>query len=203
MLKIFTIGFVATFLISFAGCGHRCVEAQYYFSMEDTFLPEKDSISIGDTLWVTSSHSTTFRDSISKTNIDFSNSQLGTPFEVLKFPETSPNVIGAVNDFDYIIKVGSLTGNDNIPNQNKGFSYKEINDQYTLSVGIVAKQKGIYGISLGDDISVTRKNKGCEKAFIQIINVNSNNHLYYYQNFRLGYQISEYERSHIYCFKVY
>jgi hypothetical protein len=184
-------------------CGHHCVEAKYYFSMTESFSPEKDSISLGDTLWVASSHPTTFLDSVTKAEIDFSNSQLGTPFEVLKFPDTAGNVIGAVNDFDFITKAGSLAGNDNIPTQNKGFIYEEIDNHYILEIGIVAKQKGVYGISLGDDISVTRKNKGCEKANIKIENANSDNHLYYYQNFRPDYVISDYERTHIYCFKVY
>jgi hypothetical protein len=189
--------------MSSMSCGHPCVEAKYYFSMTEAFSPEKDSITVGDTLWITSSHSTIFLDSITRTNIDFSNSHLGSPFEILNFPDTSQNVIGAVNDFEYLINYGALTDNDSLPNQNKSFSYEEINSEYRLKVGIIAKKKGIYAISVGDDISVAKKNKGCEKAFIQIINDNSNSHLYYYQNFRPTYQISNYEKTHLYCFKVY
>ncbi len=190
-------------IFSFISCGHRCVEANYYFSMTESFSPEKDSIPIGDTLWVTSSHSTTFLDSLSQKNIDFSNSQVGSPFEILNFPDASQNVIGGVNDFGYYIISGSETGNDNIPTQNKGFYYEEESNQYILKVGIIAKQKGIYGISLGDDISVIRNNNGCEKAFIEIDNTNANNHLYYDENFFQGQPINNYTKTHAYFFKVY
>lgn len=191
-----------TIILSSIGCGKNCKEAKYSFSMQELFSPEKDSIAVGDTLWINSSHSTTFQDLSSNANIDFSNSQIGGNIRILNFPDTSQTVVGAIYDFNIIKIYGNEVGNDNIPTENKGFFYEEINNTYILKLGFIAKRKGIYGISLGDDISVIRKNNGCEKAFIEIDNTNPNSHLYYYINFFHGQPINTYTTKHVYCFKV-
>lgn len=196
-------GLFLTIILSSFGCGKNCKDAKYSFSMEEFFSPKKDSISVGDTLWVTSSHSTTFQDLINNQHIDFSNSQIGTNIRILSFSDTSKTVTGSVNDFGIIIIYGNEVSNDNIPSENKGFIYEEINGSYMLKLGFIGSKKGIYSISLGNSIGIVQRKRGCEKASIEIENANVNKHLYYYQDFRPGYQISEYERTHMYCFKVY
>jgi hypothetical protein len=193
---------MAVCLMSFSGCGKNCKDASYQFKMDESFHPEKDSINIGDTLWLYSSHSTTFTDITGNSQVDFSNSQIGANIEIVNFPDTSQEAVGAVNNFDIVKINGNEVGNDNIPTQNKSFYFEEINSYYVLKLGFIAKQKGIYAISLGNSIGIVQKKGTCEKAGIEIDNNNLNNHLYYYQNFRPGYQISDYEKTHIYCFKV-
>lgn len=185
------------------GCGKNCKDAMYAFTMQESFYPEKDSVAVGDTLWVSSSHSTIFKDLTSGSDVDFSNSQLGSNIRILNFPDTSQTVKGAIFDFDIVKIYGHEIGNDNIPTDNKGFFYDEINSNYILKLGFIAKKKGIYSISLGNSISILEKKGGCEKASVEITNTNQNNHLYYYQKFRSGYQISLYEQTHLYCFKTY
>jgi hypothetical protein len=128
---------------------------------------------------------------------------LGTNIRILQFHDTSTTVIGAVPNFNIIIVNGEATGNDNIPSENKGFYYKEINSEYILKIKFVALQKGVYSISLGNSIGVINGKSGCIKADFEIENSNNNNHLYFYQNWRPGYTVSDYERTHMYCFKVY
>ena len=185
------------------GCGKNCKEAKYSFLMQETFSPEKDSIAVGDTLWVNSSHSTSFTDLNSQEEVDFSNSQIGSNIRILNFPDTSQTVIGAVNDFDIIKIYGNETGNDNIPTENKGFYYQEINGNYIFKLGFIAKKKGVYGISLGNDFGIVQRKGGCEKATIEIDNANTNTHLYYYENFFPGDPVSQYTIRHAYFFKVY
>jgi hypothetical protein len=202
-LKYVIFSFSIATILSSIGCGKNCKDAKYSFSMDETFSPEKDTITVGDTLWVTSSHSTTFQDLIRNAEVDFSNSQIGSNIGILNFPDTSQTVLGAVNDFTIIKVYGNEVGNDNIPTENRGFFYEEISGNYILKLGFIANQKGVFTISLGNSISTVKRKGGCEKADIEIDNANTNNHLYYYQNFRPGYQISDYERKHMYCFKVY
>jgi hypothetical protein len=190
-------------ILSSTGCGKNCKDAKYSFSMQESFFPENDSIAIGDTLWVSSSHSTTFRDLISNANVDFSNSQIGSSIRILNFPDTSKSVAGAVYDFNIIKTYGSEIGNDNIPTENKGFFYEEINNNYILKLGFIAKQKGIYGISLGNSIGIIQRKGSCEKATIEIENSNTDIHLYYYENFFPGEPVSDYTKTHVYFFKVY
>lgn len=190
------------FLVSSIGCGKNCKDARYSFSMHESFSPEKDSISIGDTLWINSSHSTTFQDLQSYANVDFSNSQIGSNIRILRFPDTSQNVIGGIYNFDIIKIYGNEVGNDNIPSENKGYYYEEVDTGYLLKLGFIAKEKGVYGISLGNSIGIVQKKGGCEKATIEIDNSNLNTHLYYYENFFPGDTTSIYTKTHVYFFKV-
>ena len=192
-------------MILFLGeqCRKSCKEAQYQFFMQEIFYPEKDSVLIGDTLFLVSSHSTTFKHTLSNKLINFSHANPGANLRILRLPDNSTTVVSAVNDFNIITLNGMTSGNDNIPEENKGFYFEEKYNNYLLNIAFIPKQKGIYAISLGNSMGITQRNGSCEKANIEIDNANSNSHIYYYQNFFPGVPINDYTRTHIYCLKVY
>ncbi len=202
-MKFLLIVFIIAESISITGCFKNCKDAKYQFTMEESFSPEKDSIQIGDTLWVNSSHSTTFTDLVSHTQIDFSNSNLATNVRIFNLPDTSGKVIGGIYDFDIIKINGNEIGNDYIPSENKNFYFEEKNNIYLLGLAFIPKQKGIYCIALSNAISIVQRKGGCEKANIEIDNANINRHLYFYQAFFPGLPLDEYTKTHAYCFKVY
>lgn len=195
-ITLITIVCIAT------GCGRSCLEAQYSFNIQQTFYPEKDSISIGDTLFLESSHSTTLNDSTLNSLVDFSGSDMGGNLELLRLPDTSSIATGGMDNFNIVFLTGKPSGNDNIPSQNKGCYFTESNNNYELKIRFVAKQKGIYLVSLGNAMGILKKKGGCEKANFLITNANSNNHLYFYANWLHSNAISKYEKTHLYCFKV-
>lgn len=201
-LQIFIIGYLLFNIITISSCTKNCKEVKYNFSMQQIFSPEKDSISVGDTLWLISSHSTTFKDTITNKEVDFSNAQLGTNIRMLSFLDSSRSYIGVVKNFRVIRVFGSEVGNDNLPEYNKGVRYEEREGKYLLKFGFITNKKGTYLFSVGNSISVKRINHGCEKADIQITNGNTNNHLYVFHNWWPGYQIPNYERTHSYFFIV-
>ncbi|HEY2721434.1 MAG TPA: hypothetical protein VGI82_06905 [Chitinophagaceae bacterium] len=202
-MKILTSLLAIVFFVTALGCGKPCVEAQYQFSMQESFSPDRDSILVGDTIFMLSSHSTSFRDNSINDLIDFSGSQIGANLRVLSMPTNTNVVIGAMNDFAFLIYQGKTTGNDNLPSENKGLLLEENSSNYELNIGLIAKQKGTYLVSLGNSGGIIKKNHGCEKADIEIDNSNVNNHLYFYENFFSGLPLSDYTKTHIYCFKVY
>lgn len=189
-------------LLSETGCGKGCVEAQYNFTMQEIFYPGKDSILVGDTLFMESSHSTTFNDTLTNKLIDFSSSDIGGSIGLFRLPDSSTTVVGGMNDFSILILKGTAVGKDYIPSENKQFLFVESNNKYVLKLGLVAKEKGTYAVSLGNSIGIIKKRGGCEKANILITNGNVSNHLYFYINFFRGLPISEYTKTHVYCFKV-
>lgn len=189
-------------LLSNVNCGRGCVEAQYNFRMQEVFYPEKDSISLGDTVFMESSHSTSFTDSLTNKLIDFSGSDIGGSLELLRLPDTSATVVGGMNDFNILILNGTAIGNDYIPEQNKQLLFQESNNNYVLKLGFIAKQKGVYLVALGNSMGIIKKKGGCEKANILLTNANTDNHLFFYENWLHSNLISEYEKTHIYCFKV-
>lgn len=204
-MKMYLISIVIPILILVQSCKRPCIEASYRFSMLETFAPEIDSIRVGDTLSLASAHSTTFIDTSNgkATQINFSNSLLGVNIRILQLSDSSNSAIGAVPNFKIIKINGSETGNDNIPSENKGFYYQELNNEYLLKLNFIALRKGVYLISVGNSMGIIKGNKGCVKANFEIDNGNTNNHLYFYQNFFQGTPVSDYTRRHIYRFKVY
>ena len=203
-MKYLIAAFIVIIAVCIAtSCGKRCVDAQYNFNMQEVFYPEKDSILVGETLFMESVHSTIFNDTLINKSIDFSGSNIGSSLRLLRFPDNSSTVVGGMNDFEIHILEGNAPGNDNIPTENKGVFFTERNGNYRLKISLIAKQKGIYAISLGDAIGIVEKRNSCEKANISIKNVNLNKNLYYYQNFFNGLPINDYSKTHVYCFKVY
>lgn len=166
-------------LLSNVSCGRGCVEAQYNFRMQEVFYPEKDSISLGDTVFMESSHSTSFTDSLTNKLIDFSGSDIGGSLELLRLPDTSATVVGGMNDFNILILNGTAIGNDYIPEQNKQLLFQESNNNYVLKLGFIAKQKGVYLVALGNSMGIIKKKGGCEKANILLTNANTDNHLFW------------------------
>ena len=83
------------------------------------------------------------------------------------------------------------------------FKFDKINDSFFLKIAVIPKSTGIYALGISDDAGVHRKGDNCTKASFAFQFANTNQHLYYYENNRPGYTISDYERQHMYCFKVY
>lgn len=168
--------------------------------------PDKDSIRIGDTIWIEITMPTTLKDALTNAIIDFSNAVgIGNAFGVGLFTDGSvsdPGVTGAVDKFDYSIIKGKLI-NNSILNERIQFQFEKMNDSFFLKVGAIPKTTGIYYLAISDDAGVYRKGDPCTKASFAFEFANTNQHLYYYQNNRPGYVISDYEKQHMYCFKVY
>ncbi len=168
--------------------------------------PDKDSIQIGDTLWIQINMPTILKDITTNTMTDFSNAvSVGNTFGVGLFTggsESDPGVTGAVNKFDYLVAKGQLIDNS-ILNERIQFQFSKANDSFFLKVGAIPKMTGIYYLAISDDAGVHRKGDPCTKAAFEFQFANTDQHFYFLQNNRPGYTISDYERQHIYCFKVY
>lgn len=89
------------------------------------------------------------------------------------------------------------------PDQVRSFLFAEENGMYVFKLGIVPKAKGLYTIAPGNAVNVyTNKNK-CDKANFSLTFKSTSQHLYLYEQSRPGYTPSQYEQTHMYCFKVY
>ena len=182
----------------------NCADNVYTFKMGASVYSDADSIQIGDTIWLEASTPTSVKDSLTGKIVDYSGAEnMGIAVSLLLFVDNSignPNPIYALSNFDYIIKVGSLYTSDQYANN---YLFDETNGNYIFKIGVVANQTGLYSMSISDAINVYRKNDECTKASFSITYQQTNQHLYLYQNLYPGQQISEYERTHLYCFKVY
>ena len=183
-----------------------CKESLYAFQENVQVFPDRDSVTIGDTIWFKFTSDKNFIDITSGNVINYSNAEnLGTDISFVKFVGGSisdPGVIPAANFFDYYLVHGSFIPDAHLPEQNRDYRFAETNNEYLFLLGIIPKQTGIYAIGHGDAIGVRTRNNGCDKASFSLYYTNTNQHLYLYQQNRPGYIISGYESTHMYCFKV-
>lgn len=200
----FAIKYTATAIIFIAtGCGKLCHRNYYNFNIASTtFSPSKDSLKLGDTVFLNSKTPTKMINISDGKEIDYSNSSnfgsvLGVG-ELIGINDTKD----AVMNFNFIpIKGQIYTDNGPAPGRAKQVKFLEENGYYILSIGIVPQKKGIYILSTADMPDVV---KNCSRAAITMKITNVDPHLHYLQDIYYGGgQIYPLDSTHAYCFEVY
>ena len=185
------------------GCHKPCTLPNYDFSVSDFFSPEKDSVTVGDTLWLISNISNVQVDINSGAQVDFSGAEnLGFNLvvsDISKFRSQR----GAVDSFDYTKRHGDIyTHPSSNPQGIKQLSFEKTMASYMLEVGLIAKKKGSYLLTVPDNPYVFRQDMPkCGTAAFAILNSNANKHLYLFENY--WGKLNQYDSTHSYCFKVY
>lgn len=182
-----------------------CPDATYRFVVTATFTPERDSIRMGDTLYLSSSFSTKLLDVNSGREVDYSNAtKVGSILFVQEIPQDKLPIKDAAGIFKYVNKKGIIYSDATVPNveRAKQLTYQQSLNNYELLVGVVAQKKGVFCITIGDGFSVGRPSNGCDKASFDIRLTNTNQHLSYLATY-LGTPVSPYSAQRGYCFKVY
>lgn len=209
MKILFIIILFIFYIVINAGCGYEsCAEANYSFAIHSQVFPEKDSINIGDTLFLISSTPKSMMDIKSRTTIDYTNSiNFGTVLSIGELIKDSTVPRGAVFDFDYLSIKGRIYNDVSIPSPNtvQQLTYGESDTQYELKIAIIPKRKGVYAMGVGDGLSSGRHGGSgvCQKASLGISLINPQQHTYFYQLWRPGYTLTNTELKHLYCFKVH
>lgn len=182
-----------------------CSQKDFSFAATTSAYQDLDSININDTIWIELDHPTIFRDVQSGVYVEFSNAvNLGFGLTFDKFIGGSinnPGTTPAVSGFSTIL----FRGTELIslqPDRIKSFNFLEEAGRYKFKIGVVPKTTGIFSVSVSNAANVYRRNDGCTKAGFSITFANTNQHLYFYEQNRPGYTPSQYERTHMYCFKV-
>lgn len=202
------ICFCIFFSTVFSTCkkgGLGCANAVYSFKDSATAFPDIDSIYVGDTLFISSNIPTNQTDLSSGQIVDYSNaSNLSLSIQFLKLVGGSvsdPGTIYVANKFSCIPVIGAQI-TDPFTEGERSFSFKERTDMYNLKVAMIPQDTGAYLIAISNGVNVTRSSGKCTKANYEIDFANIDQHLYLYQNNRPGYIINNYEKTHVYCFKV-
>lgn len=193
---------MSTFIFSTCKKGELgCANTVYNFQLFADVFPDKDSVHIGDTIWLEVNSTTMFRDINSNVVVDYSHAMnLGS---AIGFGEYSiiNNPIFAANSFRDILLTGSNVNNPNIE-QIREYLFSEQNNRYVFKLGIVAQQPGIFGIGFSNARNVYRESDKCTKANFQIILENTRHHYYLNPNINSS-NFDTTKTSGIYYFKVY
>ena len=201
--------YVAIFLVAFsflfATCKKNkgeCIGNAYKLKETWNVLPQKDSINIGDTLIFSSSFSNRPFDFNTNANVDFSgNALIGTSFS-MRIVKGLGDLRHAIDSFSFFLIEGRFEANDRQPTQIKDIYWTESNNLYKIKIGIVARKKGDYVITIPDAIGRLSKQNECENgAGIVLRNSNVNNNTYLFRSY-YGSPVPSRDSAIIFCIRV-
>lgn len=172
---------VLIFVISVSGSCKKvrifCAENVYSFEATARVINHKDSVNIGDTIWLEVTAPVIQVDKISGQSITYSKAaNLGT---AIGFAElVLPIVAEAADKFDYYLVQGLPVNNPRV-SAIREYSFIENGARYEFKLGIIPKQKGIFDFALSNASAVFRTTDECTKAFYRISFTETPLHLYY------------------------
>lgn len=183
LLSVVTIIFVTTV---YATCHKKilgCSESSYTFQLDAKVWPDRDTISVNDTVWVEINLGDNFIDIRSNKSVDFSNANnLGIDMGFVKLISNSPvQFVGTVSTLNYILLNGTELTSAN-PQLLKEFLIKDINGRYIFKLGVIPKSSGIYSFNLSNSIGVYRIGNPCPKADFNTRLIQTNQHYYLHPN---------------------
>lgn len=163
--------------ILLSSCGKNrlgCATASYGFLIGVKAYPSKEIIKLGDTLWFEVNSATSLKDVSTGKIVDYSgSSNLGT---AVGFGKVILNdVIASANSFDHKLLIGSEVNNSNT-SQIREFLFAQSNNHYVFKLGVIPKEKGVFGVGFSNASNVYRNSDKCTKASFTINFENTPHH---------------------------
>ena len=182
-----------------------CIRTENAFQMTAKAFPDYDSIPKNDTIWFEITSPKVFTDINTGKVVDFSNAvNFSNIFYMYKFiggDILNPGVVPAGNPFEQKVIGGTYLGSL-LPDRLKEYKFLETSDKYSIKIGFVPKDTGVFSITIADPANVYTQSDQCNKSSFRTSFSNTSQHIYFLQNNRPGYTITESELRHHYCFKV-
>ncbi len=208
VIKVIRIGLLITtahFILG-SSCtknNSRPCRTGYSFNATSIWNPETETYTVGDTIILSSEISKTLNDSINPSLvINYSNAiAIGGGIGIGYLDTITRTAFPGRQYFDLVTVIGSLGETSVAPDQGPAFIYKETFDKYELKVGLICKQKGIYGFSVSDLKSPGIRGKNCTNAGFNMTVTNSDKHILLYQ-YALGFLPDADGLKRIYSFRV-
>ena len=198
------IFFLILVSIGFASCFKNCSDVTYSFDIHSQVYPDKDSIHVGDTIWIEAMSPSTVTDKLSGKQIDYSNAEnMGVEIKMVSLHPAVENfagVVDATQTFTYDLKQGSLYTSDQY---GINYNYQESEGDYRFKVGCIPSDTGTYRLYISDAINVYRKKNKCEKASFTMSLTGTNQHFMLYQIVGSDVQPDSFALQHYYCFYVF
>ncbi|MGH2565696.1 MAG: hypothetical protein ACRDE5_14365, partial [Ginsengibacter sp.] len=159
--------------------GVGCTESSIYFTVDAKVYPDKDSINVGDTIFVEINIPTTLPDQFNKM-INYSKANnLGTDMGFVKLVNASPiQLDDAVPYFTFYLISGKETPSPSV-NLIKEYLFEETGGRYLFKLAIIPKNGGTYSFNLGSAVNVIREGNSCPKASFNFLLKNTTDQHYY------------------------
>lgn len=175
-----------------------CAETVYNFEIGVTGYPDKDSIYVGDTLWLEINTPDTLRDIATNELINYGGVEnLGA---LIAFSKLINEVYNgkALLKFTLLLKKGQKLMNNVDPESFNEYRFNDENGFYQFKLGVIPSDTGTFRISFSNAANVYRRSDKCTKASFEINFIQTDQHYYYFP----GYQGDPFQKSGTYYFKV-
>lgn len=170
----------------------------YNFEIGIEARPDKDSINIGDTIWLTIDEPTTLKDVQTGRIVEYSNAaNLGSAIGFHKLSATNQFTLGAAEQFNFKVVFGTEINNADATYLRE-YSFAQINNHYLFKLGVIPKQTGTFRLFFSNASSVYRKNDKCTKANFTLNFKQTDQHYYLSPTYQGGNLVGG-----DYYFKVY
>ena len=157
-------------------CAKKCTETTYSFNLPVKAYPDRDSINIGDTLWLEVNQSVILKNN-DGIMIDYGGAaNLGSVIDFQKIDTVNKIFIEAANKFEYKLEKGKELQRTSLYIE---YNFAEANQSYVFKLAIVPGEKGIYRIGVGSSNNTYRKSDKCTKANFLINFKETISHDYY------------------------
>ena len=183
-------------------CNKRldCANTVYSFEMGIKAYPDRDSISVGDTIWLEINEPATLKDALSGKMIDYSDAaNLGTAISFAKLIAVSQTDDQVASQFKFVLLQGNEIARPDT-SKYREFNFSELNDFYKFKLAIIPKEPGVFKMFVSSASNVYRKNDKCTKAGFTINFKETNQHFYFNEVSFPGIILSG--KNGVYLFKV-
>ena len=155
-----------------------CAESVYNFELSIRAYPDKDSILIGDTVWLEITAPTTLQDLSTSNLINYSSAaNLGTAIGIAELLSEDSIDVQGNKSFEFSLQKGKeLFRPDTM--RFREYSFAENNQTYQFKLALIPKKKGVYKVFVSNADNVYRTNDKCTKAGFAINFKNTSQHLY-------------------------
>ena len=183
--KIFTVAIllITAVATTFSTCkkgGILGCHQSFAFTIDAKVFPDKDTVNIGDTIFVEVNFPTTLTDSSSGEIANLNGgSGVSTDMGFVKLVNNSPiELDDAVADFDFKLINGKELPTSK-PQLIKLYSFDESGSQILFKLAIVPKVTGTFSFNLGSAPDAEEKNSRCPTFTLNYLLKNTTNQHYY------------------------
>ncbi len=202
---LLVIGFIS--LAGCSGCGFdECIgPAEHSFQRKVLFEPEQLQYHIGDTILISSKFSCrgllNTATGLTEDYCGLKSLSASISIRLLyHFPLDSIDYIHALGNFDYINIEGEKKSLNRYASD-INFQIKE--DEYSVKIGIIPKVIGKYAVFISDSGPANLPgNERCDTGGFGFTNSNANSHFELIQEYFAGETVSDFDKTHNYCFEV-
>lgn len=157
--------------------GLDCANTKYSFQLPVRAYPNKDTISIGDTIWLEINESTTFVNGQNGEIIDYSGAKnLGSGIAFGAFNTDLKSWVNEnPNNFNLVLVdgYGKLLKKTAIDVE---YSFAEKEKRYIFLLGVAPNKKGLFSLLFSNSNNTYRESDKCTKANFNIIFENTDQH---------------------------